>query len=84
MAAAPGFGLGWARLNADAGQPGVEIRLRPEQAIRGKLVDIQGRPAAGVKIQVEAVIRDNMYITFDGIVLGDIESPEALAPGRDR
>jgi hypothetical protein len=78
MAAAPGFGLGWARLNADAEQPGVEIRLRPEQTIRGKLVDIQGRPAAGVKIQVEAAIRDSMYITFDGIILGDSESPEAL------
>src|SRR5262249_61804580 len=61
VAAAPGFGLGWARVNPDAEQPGVEIRLQPEQTIRGKLVDIQGRPAAGVKIEVEAAIRHNMY-----------------------
>ncbi len=77
-AAAPGFGLGWARLNPDAEQPGVEIRLRPEQPIRGKLVNIQGQPVAGVKVAVEAVIRDNMYVTFDGIVLGDCATPEAL------
>ena len=78
VAAAPGFGLGWARLNPDADQPGIEIRLQPEQTIHGKLVDIQGRPAAGVKIQVEAAIRDNNYITFDGVALGDSESPETL------
>jgi RNA polymerase sigma factor (sigma-70 family) len=78
VAAAPGFGLGWAQLNPDAEQPAAEIRLQPEQAIRGKLVDIQGRPAAGVTIAVHAAIRDNMYITFDGIILGDCESPEKL------
>jgi RNA polymerase sigma factor (sigma-70 family) len=45
LAAAPGFGLGWAELNADAEQPGPEIRLNPEQVVRVKLIDITGRPA---------------------------------------
>jgi RNA polymerase sigma factor (sigma-70 family) len=41
LAAAPGFGLGWTLLNANAKQPVAEIRLRPEQVIRGKLVPKQ-------------------------------------------
>src|SRR5262249_49085225 len=48
LAAAPGFGLGWVELNADSARPAAELRLRPEQVIRGKLVDISGRPASGV------------------------------------
>src|SRR5262249_40329095 len=38
MAAAPGYGLGWADLNPDAEQPAAEIRLFPEQPIRVRLV----------------------------------------------
>jgi RNA polymerase sigma factor (sigma-70 family) len=52
LAAAPGFG--WADLNLDAEQPAVEIRLRPEQVIRGRLVDVNGQPAAGVELRVES------------------------------
>jgi hypothetical protein len=50
---APGFGLGWAQLNPDAAQPAAEIRLQAEQVIRGKLVDLNGQPAAGVELRVE-------------------------------
>jgi RNA polymerase sigma factor (sigma-70 family) len=52
LAAAPG-GFGWADLNLDAGQPAAEIRLKPEQLIRGRLVDIHGQPAAGVGLRVD-------------------------------
>jgi len=55
LAAAAGFGLGWAEPNPDAEQPAAEIRLRPEQIIRGKLVDVSGRPAAGVEIRVRSL-----------------------------
>ena len=47
LATVPGFGLGWVLLNPDAGQPVAAIRLRPEQLIRGRLVDLNGQPAAG-------------------------------------
>ena len=52
LAAAPGSGVGWVALNPDAEQPAAEIRLQPEQVIRGKLVDVNGQPAAGVEVQV--------------------------------
>jgi RNA polymerase sigma factor (sigma-70 family) len=53
LTTAPGFGLGWAQLNTDAEQPTAEIRLRTEQLIRGKLVDLNGQPAAGVELRVD-------------------------------
>jgi hypothetical protein len=43
--------FGWAELNPDAGQPAAEIRLRPEQLIRGRLFDVNGEPAARVELQ---------------------------------
>ena len=57
LAAAPGFGLGWAKLNPDAEQPGRDIRLRPEQVVRARLVDIGGRPAPGVELRISAMSR---------------------------
>ena len=43
--------LGWAEINPDAQQPAAEVRLQPEQVIRGKLVDVNGQPAAGVELR---------------------------------
>jgi len=45
--AGPGSGFGSVKLPADAEQPAAEFRLRPEQVIRGRLVDVSGQPAAG-------------------------------------
>jgi hypothetical protein len=52
-AAGPGSGFGCVKLHPDAEQPTAEIPLPPEQVIRGKLVDISGRPAAGVEVQLK-------------------------------
>jgi len=54
-AVAPGYGTGWVDLDVDAGEPVADITLRPEQVIRGRLFDVQGRPAAGVKVSVEGI-----------------------------
>jgi hypothetical protein len=43
--------LGWAEINPDAQQPTAEVRLQPERIIRGKLVDVNGQPAAGVELR---------------------------------
>jgi RNA polymerase sigma factor (sigma-70 family) len=81
VAAAPGFGLGWARLNPDAEQPGAEITLRPEQAIRARAVDINGQPAAGVQIWVGRVGRYTKTGTFEGVNMGEPPAPEGLRAG---
>ena len=81
LAAAPGFGLGWVPLNADAKQPAAEIRLRPEQVIRGKLFDVHGQPAAGVELQVWSVGRPNVPQAkggYDGVSMGNPPPPEGL------
>ena len=57
LAAAPGFGLAWAGPNPDADEPTGEIRLRAEVPIRGKLIDWNGAPAAGVEIVVKSLTR---------------------------
>jgi RNA polymerase sigma factor (sigma-70 family) len=78
LASAPGFGLGWAQLNADAEQPASEIKLRPEQVVRGKLVDINGQPAAGVELRIVSVGRPSDIGTFDGVSMGNFPAPEGL------
>ncbi len=81
LAAAPGFGLGWAMLNADAKQPAAEIRLRTEQVIRGKLFDVQGQPVAGVELQVWSIGRPNVPQAkggYDGVSMGNPPPPEGL------
>jgi RNA polymerase sigma factor (sigma-70 family) len=57
VALAPGYGVGWAELDPDADQPVADIRLNPEQVIRGRLFDLQGKPAQGVTVSVSGTIR---------------------------
>jgi RNA polymerase sigma factor (sigma-70 family) len=52
VVSAPGHGCGWVVLNPDAAEPAAELRLKPEQVIRGRLVDLNGQPAAGVELRV--------------------------------
>jgi RNA polymerase sigma factor (sigma-70 family) len=77
LAAAPGFGLGWAVLNPDAGQPAANLQLPPEQMITGKLVDLNGEPADGIELRVGQVGRPTKAGMFDGVYLGDA-SPRGL------
>ena len=70
VAAAPGFGLGWAALNPDAEQPLAEIKLQPEKAVRLRLTDVTGTPAKGVEVALRSVGRSNDKGQFDGISFG--------------
>src|SRR5262249_10823801 len=49
LAGAKGFGLGWHFVQSPAE---ALIRLQPEQIIRGRLIDLQGQAAAGVRVPV--------------------------------
>ncbi len=51
-ASGSGSGFEWSELNPDAHEPAAEIRLRAEQVIRGRLVDLSGQPAAGVEVEL--------------------------------
>jgi RNA polymerase sigma factor (sigma-70 family) len=53
LARAPGHGLMQERLDAKPGGVTVNLSLPGERVLRGRLVDLQGQPAAGVKIRLE-------------------------------
>jgi RNA polymerase sigma factor (sigma-70 family) len=48
LAGAKGHGLGWRDLGRGAETSGVELRLKEERVLRGRLVDLQGLPAGKV------------------------------------
>ena len=50
IAGGTGFGMGWRELNPDGPEPEVEVRLSTERIVRGRLVDLQGQPAAGIAV----------------------------------
>lgn len=56
-----GYGIGWNPLsgtispNSD-GRSTIEIQLHEEGVLEGKLIDVEGQPAAGESLQIEAVI----------------------------
>src|SRR5262249_35118644 len=55
LVAARGFGLGWQPL--PTGRPAeATIALAPEQVLRGRMVDLKGEPAAGVKAKVVRIL----------------------------
>src|SRR5262249_44789014 len=49
LAGAQGHGLGWTKLQRGGAQEGIELKLEAERVIRGRLLDLQGLPAGGVK-----------------------------------
>jgi RNA polymerase sigma factor (sigma-70 family) len=54
-ALAPGYGTGWVGLDTDVDQPATDIPLRPEKVIVGRLFDVTGQPAPGVRVSVEGM-----------------------------
>jgi RNA polymerase sigma factor (sigma-70 family) len=80
LAGREGYGLAWQSFDPDAGRPEVSVRLSREQVIRGRLSDLQGQPAARVKLRVAHVWlvpaparapRDD-FLRSDDLDLGDL------------
>jgi len=76
-ALASGYGIGWVELDPDAEQPTADVALRPEQVIRGRLFDVQGQPARGVKVSI-AAIRRSSHGEIDGPPNSSRHSPKDL------
>jgi RNA polymerase sigma factor (sigma-70 family) len=49
LATARGHGLGWHRVARGGVQDELDLRLEPERVLRGRLIDLQGLAAGGVK-----------------------------------
>jgi hypothetical protein len=57
LVAARGFGLGWRHLALGGkDRPPTEVKLASEQVIRGRMVDLKGQSAAGVKARVIRIL----------------------------
>jgi hypothetical protein len=78
VAAAPGYGLGWAQLNPDADKPAAEIRLEPEEVVRARLLDVTGAPAKGVELIVSGLGRMSGSGKWDGLPIGT-STPKGLS-----
>ena len=74
-AAGSGSGFGCVKVHPDVEQAAIEMQLRPEQEIRGRLVDLSGQPAAGVEVCFSRV--QNASPLADG---GNFDSLD-LGPG---
>jgi RNA polymerase sigma factor (sigma-70 family) len=78
LAGLAGHGLGQVRFDPDTKQPDVKIVLPKEQMLRGRLVDLQGRAAAGVQVHVVHLNggtskKEYIWVQFK-------EPPEGLTP----
>jgi RNA polymerase sigma factor (sigma-70 family) len=81
LARAPGYALGRKSLEDEAEKGEVEVRLNQEEAVRGRLVDLQGQPAAGVKVHVlgfSAGMAPNSDLQKKVLHAGFHEVPEGL------
>jgi len=58
-----GAAVAWTQLNPDAANVDASLELPPDEAITGRLVDIEGQSAAGI----ELVLRSVMKRSSDGI-----------------
>ncbi|HMC66202.1 MAG TPA: sigma-70 family RNA polymerase sigma factor [Gemmataceae bacterium] len=77
VAGSKGHGLGMQQVNPDAERPKAEIKLPPEQIIRGRILDLQGRPTAGVKVHVTAIGKSELGMP---IPLSFWNAPKRFSP----
>src|SRR5262245_55972 len=67
IAAAADHGIGWQEFHADAEKPQLTVRLHSERVFRGRLVDLQGQPAGGIKVYLAYVAQKDAQRTEDSV-----------------
>ena len=48
--------IAWREINLDAAEMQADFDLKPEEPLRGNLVDLEGEPAAGVRLSIASVV----------------------------
>jgi RNA polymerase sigma factor (sigma-70 family) len=87
VATAPGHAVGWSFVHAKRDRVEAEVKLPAEQPLRGRLLDLQGQPAAGVKVYVVKAARQTGK-EYTGLRLFEEEHgaawwPPAATTGKD-
>jgi RNA polymerase sigma factor (sigma-70 family) len=72
LGTAKGHAVGWGATQVKDGPVEIVVRLQKEEPVRGRLIDLQGEPAAGVQLHVVRVARK-----ADGVYTG-IQFPEKV------
>ena len=81
IARADGAGIEWHQLDLSQGNGEVSLKLTNEQVIRGRLVDIEGKPAANVRISIVSVSPTSEGERFvDGVGFGKVDGQPAAWP----
>lgn len=89
FAMSPGFGLARAKFSTDVQNHIAVIKLGHEQVIKGRVLDIQGQPAAGVKLAARTV-GDYRNGWLDGVRFHDplwelpVQPPSAITDADGR
>jgi protocatechuate 3,4-dioxygenase beta subunit len=81
IARADGAGLAWQRLDPDARKVDASFKLPAEEPIRGRLIDRQGKPAAGVRMSIISVTTTSKdEPPAEGVGFDDFEDLPAAWP----
>ncbi|MGH7137971.1 MAG: hypothetical protein ACREHD_19655, partial [Pirellulales bacterium] len=73
----PGYGVDWLDVVRDQAPQEAVLRLVADNPIRGRVIDTEGRPAAGAKIAVK-IIADSPSGNLDGFLAGKEKPVGAL------
>jgi RNA polymerase sigma factor (sigma-70 family) len=79
IATAKGHAIGWQRIAPDAEEPHAVFKLLPEQLLRGRLVDLQGQPAAGIRVSLSR-LGNVVNGEYDGISLSMVPGLKGFWP----
>lgn len=81
IARADDGGLAWQRLDLDAPEVDASFKLPDEEPIRGRLIDAQGQPAAGVRVSIRSVsVTSKTGIRNAGVGFRSMDEPPRAWP----
>ncbi|MCI0456279.1 MAG: sigma-70 family RNA polymerase sigma factor [Gemmataceae bacterium] len=79
IATADGFGLAWVHLGRTVNKAEIILQLVKDVPIRGRVLNTEGKPIAGVTIHVNEVMIPNQVDEFLNVLSADLRAGQALA-----